>query len=112
MHAIAVCPSRGEINYLTVCYFHVTYTFQSESTPYNCPNVKGTPSSKQSRYLKLTDSNGIRDWVVVYELSGSGFESRCCQLITSIWLMTSSMSKPHQLCSSMPPLNRQLLQTN
>ena len=96
MCAIAVCPSRGEINYLTVCYFHVTYTFQSESTPYNCPNVKGTPSSKQSRY----------------ELSGSGFESRYCQLITSIWLMTSSMSKPHQLCSSMPPLNRQLLQTN
>ena len=25
---------------LTVCYYHVTYMFQSESTPYSCLNVK------------------------------------------------------------------------
>ena len=25
---------------LTVCYYHVTYAFQSESTPYSCLNVK------------------------------------------------------------------------
>ena len=27
-------------NYLTVCSCHVTYAFQSESTLYNCLNVK------------------------------------------------------------------------
>ena len=27
-------------NYITVCYYHVTYAFQSESTLYSCLNVK------------------------------------------------------------------------
>ena len=26
--------------YLTVCFYHVTYAFQSESTLYSCLNVK------------------------------------------------------------------------
>ena len=40
-----------------VCFYHVTYEFESESTLYNCLN----------------------GWVFVYELSGCGFESHCCQ---------------------------------
>ena len=28
---------------MTVCYYHVTYEFQSESTLYNLPECQGTP---------------------------------------------------------------------
>ena len=28
------------LNYPTVCFYHVTYAFQSESTLYSCLNVK------------------------------------------------------------------------
>ena len=45
---------------LTVCYYHVAYAFQREFTLYSCLNVKGPPCSKQARYLKFRDSNGIR----------------------------------------------------
>ena len=38
---------------LTVCSYHVTYVFQSESTLYSSLNVKGTPYSKQARNLKF-----------------------------------------------------------
>ena len=42
-----------DIWFLTVCYYHVTYDFQSESTIYNLPECQGTPCSKQARYLKF-----------------------------------------------------------
>ena len=42
---------------LTACYYHVTYEFQSEFTIF-----------------------WLNSWVFVYELSGSGLESRCCHL--------------------------------
>ena len=45
---------------LTVCYFHSTYEFQSESTLYSFPECQGTPGSKQVPYLKLSDCNEIR----------------------------------------------------
>ena len=36
---------------LTICYYHVTYEFQSESTLYSLPECQGTPCSKQAPYL-------------------------------------------------------------
>ena len=38
---------------LTVCCYHVTYEFQSESTVYSLPECQGTPCSKQVPYLKF-----------------------------------------------------------
>ena len=43
----------GDIMVLTVCYYHVTYKFQSESTLYSLPECQGTPYSKQVPYLKF-----------------------------------------------------------
>ena len=40
-------------NTLTVCYYHVMYEFQSESTLYILPEYQGTPCSKQVAYLKF-----------------------------------------------------------
>ena len=41
------------ISFETVCYYHVTYEFQSESTPCSLPECQGTPYLKQVPYLKL-----------------------------------------------------------
>ena len=41
------------VSFLTVCYYHVTYEFQSYSTLYNVPECQGTPCSKQAPYLKF-----------------------------------------------------------
>ena len=38
---------------LTVCYYHVTYEFQSESKLYSLPECQLTPCSKQAPYLKF-----------------------------------------------------------
>ena len=35
--------------HLTVCYYHVTHAFQSESTPYSCLNVKETLARKKEK---------------------------------------------------------------
>ena len=37
----------------TVCYFHVTYEVQSESTLHSLPECQGTPCVKQAPYLKF-----------------------------------------------------------
>ena len=40
---------------LTVCHDHVTYEFQSESTPYSLPECQGTPClSRNSCHLRFT----------------------------------------------------------
>ena len=39
--------------HLTVCYYHITYEFQSESALYSLPECRGTPCSKQAPYLKF-----------------------------------------------------------
>ena len=39
--------------HLAVCYYHVTYKFQSESTLCSLPKCQGTPCSKQTPYLKF-----------------------------------------------------------
>ena len=38
---------------LTVCYYHVTYEFQSESTLYSLPECQGTPYLKQAPFLNF-----------------------------------------------------------
>ena len=91
----------------SVCYYYITYAFQSESTPYGCLNVKEFLARNRRVIWSLSDNNGIgthnplvrkrklnhlaelvlatrpvclNGWVFVYELSGCGFESRCCHL--------------------------------
>ena len=39
--------------FLTGCYHHVMYKFQSESTLYSLPECQGTPCSKQAPYLEF-----------------------------------------------------------
>ena len=36
-----------------VCYYHVTYDFEIESTLLSFPECQGTPCSKQEPYLKF-----------------------------------------------------------
>ena len=91
---------------MTVCYCRVIYTFQSESTLYNCLNARELLAWNRCDIWSLSDSKGIwthnhlvhkrtlnhlaklviwlNGWVFVYELSGCRFESRCCQK-TIIW---------------------------
>ena len=45
---------------MTVCSYHVTYAFQSESTLYICLNVKELLARNRRGILSLSDSNGIR----------------------------------------------------
>ena len=44
---------RIQTIYLLVCYYHVTYEVQSESTLYSLPECQGTPCPKQASYLKF-----------------------------------------------------------
>ena len=88
---------------LIVCFYHVTYEFESESTLYSCLNVKELLARSRRHIWRLSDCNGTRThnhlvrlngWVFVYELSGCGFESRCSHLIiygldlTLYWLVS------------------------
>ena len=45
---------------LTLCYYHVTYLFQSESTLYSCLNVKELPAWNKHDIWSLSGSNVIR----------------------------------------------------
>ena len=45
----AIAPKKC----MTLCYYHITYEFQSESTVYSLPKCQGTSSSKQALYLKF-----------------------------------------------------------
>ena len=38
---------------MTVCYYNVTYEFQSEATLFSLPECQGTPCLKQAPYLKF-----------------------------------------------------------
>ena len=68
--------------HLTVCSFHVTYPFQSETTLYiatwqehtvKCTVQISTQNTAQSLGQPIA-------WVFLYELSGSGFKSSCSHL--------------------------------
>ena len=90
-------PLLNTFFHLTVCYYDVTYVFQSESTLYSWLNIKDLLARNRHDIWSLSDSNEIRTynhwvvnqhsttglvwlngWVFVYELCGCGFESRCC----------------------------------
>ena len=58
--------------HLAVCFCHVAYVFQSESTLYSCLNVKELLTRNKQIWL-----NG---WVFIYELSDCGFVSSCSHL--------------------------------
>ena len=45
---------------LTVCSYHVTYAFQSESTLYSCLNVKELLARSRCEILNLIDCNWTR----------------------------------------------------
>ena len=88
------------------------------------PECQGSPCSKQARYLILSDSNGIRSHnhlvrkrtlihlakrvsqteVLVYELSGYGFEWLCRHLITwsSIHFLSSNHDREILLMLTIP----------
>ena len=46
--------------FLTVCYYHATYAFQSESTLYSCLNVKELLVWNRCDIWRLSDSNRIQ----------------------------------------------------
>ena len=46
--------------HLTICYYHVTYVFQSESSLYSCLNVKELLARNRRDIWSLSNSNGIR----------------------------------------------------
>ena len=78
-----------------VCYYHVTYAFQSEYTLFSSLNVKERLPRNRRNIWSLseyrTDKYSQRksiirpvwqnDWVFVYELSDCGFEYRCCHIL-------------------------------
>ena len=61
--------------HLTVCYYHVTDDFQSESTLISC-------SSKAYIIWPV----GLNFWLFIYKLIVCGFESRCCHLFINVWI--------------------------
>ena len=55
---VHICTGAFDCMHLTVCYYHVTYEYQSESTRYSLPECQGTPCSKQVPYLKFKWQQG------------------------------------------------------
>ena len=47
---------------MTACYYHVTYLFKSESTPYCCLNMKELFARNRRHISSLSDCNGIRTY--------------------------------------------------
>ena len=52
---ICDCNRTRSHNHLTVCSYHVTYTFQSESTLYICLNVKELLAQNRCDIRSLSD---------------------------------------------------------
>ena len=46
--------------FITACYYHVTYAFQSESTLYSCLNIKKLLAQNRRGISSLSDSDRIR----------------------------------------------------
>ena len=74
--------------HLTVCFCHIMYEFQSESTLLSLKRIRDMTRtysqmhhtdnySQRNSIISLVSLNG---WVFVYELSGRGFESSCSHL--------------------------------
>ena len=52
--------AQWHIVHLTVCSYHVTYAFQSESTLYSCLNVKELLARSRREIWSLSDCNWTR----------------------------------------------------
>ena len=50
----------------TVCYCHVTYAFQSESTLFICMNIKELHAQNRLEIWSLSNSNGIRTHIHLF----------------------------------------------
>ena len=96
-----LCRYTKQIQFqLTVCSYHVTYAFQSESTLCSCLNVKELLARSRSEIWSLSDCNWARTHnhlvhkqtlnhlvkLFVYELSGCGFKSSCSHLNTILFV--------------------------
>ena len=76
---------------MTVCYYHVTYEFQSEFTLYRLNECHGTPCSKQPPYLKFkwqqreTNPQPLSLWTNTQPFSQTGQMIELCCKYLSIW---------------------------
>ena len=85
--------------HLTVCSYHATYEFQSESTLYILPKCQGTPCSKQAGYLKSQQRDSNRHPLSL-ETNTQPFSQTdrmvdlCCDFfsVRCIWLYVIIMS--------------------
>ena len=50
---VSLLLTLSTLHTLTVCYYHLTYEFWSESTLHSFPECIGTPCSKQAPHLKV-----------------------------------------------------------
>ena len=50
----------GKVGCLIVCFYHVPYEFESESTLYSCLNVKELLARSRRHIWRLSDCNGTR----------------------------------------------------
>ena len=104
---------------LPVCFYHVTFAFQSEPTLHSCLNVKDLLARNRRNIWNLSDWNETRtnNHLVrkrtlnhfVYELSGCGFESRCFLTDSSKQKVTM---KAQNIMTSSYPLKVNSTQTN
>ena len=52
--------SFSNLDFQTVCCYHVTYAFQSESTLYSCLNLKELIAGNRREIWSLSNCNGTR----------------------------------------------------
>ena len=57
---IELCCEYLPVRCIWLCYHHVNYAFQSESTLYSCLNVNERLARDRRNIWSLSDSNGIR----------------------------------------------------
>ena len=100
---------------LTVCYYHVTYAFQSESTFYSCLNVKELLARNRCDIWSLSNSNGI--WThnhLVQKRALKNLEKLAkwlsCVMSTylCIWLYVIIMSQIYTLQLPVSQLDKQI----
>ena len=72
--------------YLLVCYYHVTYVFQSESTLSSGLNINELLARSRCDIWRLSDRNiWLNGWVFIYKLNGWEFKSLCCHMIFALY---------------------------
>ena len=84
--------SENDRAYRTVCFYHVTYAFQSESTLYSCLNVKKLLARSRHEIW-------LNGWVFVYELSGCGFESSCSHVHIGFGNLSTAVTTDDEISS-------------